>query len=368
MEKIAFVCPRTPRESYAGIENYSINLCKELKRRKYAVEMYCTAESPKKGFRLNGVKLHEFSEDKLPFGMRYYSKALVEALKKSDARIIHAAGYNTLAPLMAIRAKKPSQRLVVTLGSSKGTSIIRNLLEKVYATMFRAYLGRIDCMIAISESEKKVFQKKFPGIEISVIPVGHEKAKKLKVVPKSRQLITIGRLVKNKGFDHVLNAFKEVVKTDPEFRLMVIGNGPLRKGLEEMAKRLGVADKVNFMGSIPYKDYDVLLKHIAESTAFIFMSSYESQAIVIEEAVCLGVPTIVSNKSIMQEYADSRLAYSFDQDDSKGIAKKIIEVSKNPKKFVPKAADLKRFYLIKSWKGVATDTERLYRKLLGHKP
>ena len=365
--KIAFVCPRSPRESYAGIENYVINLAKEIKK-DYEVEIYCTAEKPKNNAKINGIRIKEFKEDKIPFGIHYYSRQLIKSLKDSNAEILHAAGYNTLSPLIAMKGKRKNQRLVVTLGSSKSSSLLRKAFEIPYGLILRVMSRKVDYFIALSKFEKNEFLKKFPSNRFEVIPIAHEYSKKEleKNLTKKRkkQVVSVGRLVKNKGFHHVLNAFAELVKLDSDFRLVIIGDGDYRNGLERKAKGLGVKSKVKFTRSIGYKNHSKVMDYLKESSAFVFLSNYESQGVVVEEAICSGTPTIVSNKTAIKEFADCGLAYSFEQTDSKKIAEKIIEVSKNPKRYTAKQNQIDKCYLIKDWKTVAEETKNIYKKIL----
>jgi glycosyltransferase involved in cell wall biosynthesis len=363
-EKIAFVCPRSPREVYAGIENYAFNLTKQLKK-KYDVVLYCTAKEPKMNVRLNGIRVFEFKEDNLPFGVHYYSGKLVRELKKSDAKIIHACGYNTMVPWMALKAKKGFQKLVITLASSKSSSKTRNLLEKIYFQAIKAMAKKIDWFIALSEFEKNEFQKHFKKIPFEVIPIAIEQKNSLKIKRKKKQILSVGRMVKNKGFEYVIDAFKETLKRDNEFNLILVGDGENRRELERRAKKYGIENKIIFTGSVGEKEHQKITSLMQESTVFIFLSNYESQGVVVGEAIVAGAPVIVANTSAIKEFAECGLAFAFKQKESEKIAEKIIEIAKNPENFVPKNNLIKKCYLIKNWKQVGKETEKVYEKLLG---
>jgi glycosyltransferase involved in cell wall biosynthesis len=102
-----------------------------------------------------------------------------------------------------------------------------------------------------------------------------------------------------------------------------------------------------------------------ESALFIFLSNYESQGLVVEEAICAGTPTIVADTSAIREFAECNLAFAFKQNESKKIAKKMIEIINNPQKHAPKISNIKKCYLIKNWKQVCTNTDQIYMKVLG---
>ena len=69
-----------------------------------------------------------------------------------------------------------------------------------------------------------------------------------------RLVISVGRLVYYKGFEYLIQAMRNV-----DGRLLLIGDGPLRGKLEELAKSIGVRDKVIFAGEIQNQASDSLL-------------------------------------------------------------------------------------------------------------
>ncbi|MDN5743051.1 MAG: glycosyltransferase, partial [Yaniella sp.] len=98
---------------------------------------------------------------------------------------------------------------------------------------------------------------------------------------------TVGRLSPEKNHARMIVAFAQVHAQRPDTRLMIIGNGPLRRQLEELAALEGVADSVVFTGQQrnPY-----LLMRAAD--CFVMSSDYEGQPMVILEARILGLPIV----------------------------------------------------------------------------
>ncbi len=74
------------------------------------------------------------------------------------------------------------------------------------------------------------------------------------------------------------------------FRLQVVGDGPLRADLVSLAARLGISDRVVFVGQLPHQD---TLAAIARSRVLLHPSSREGASWVIGEAAALGVPSVV---------------------------------------------------------------------------
>ena len=98
---------------------------------------------------------------------------------------------------------------------------------------------------------------------------------------------TCGRLVYYKGLETALEALRSVPGT-----LLIGGDGPARPGLERLAVRLGVQDRVRFLGKIP-RDEDLIAHHLA-ADAFWFPSNARSEAygLVQVEAMASGCPVI----------------------------------------------------------------------------
>lgn len=67
-------------------------------------------------------------------------------------------------------------------------------------------------------------------------------------------LLTLGRLVPEKGFQIAITAIPELAKIFPNIHLFIVGNGPYRKELEELAKKLNVFTHVTFVGSIDHQE------------------------------------------------------------------------------------------------------------------
>jgi phosphatidylinositol alpha-1,6-mannosyltransferase len=65
-----------------------------------------------------------------------------------------------------------------------------------------------------------------------------------------RVLLTVGRLVRRKGHDVVLQALSALAPEFPDLRYVIVGEGPEREGLERQCKDLGIPDKVLFVGGI----------------------------------------------------------------------------------------------------------------------
>lgn len=96
-------------------------------------------------------------------------------------------------------------------------------------------------------------------------------------------VVTMGRLVEQKGQWHLIRAFRQVAEAVPKARLLIIGEGELRSKLEALTDDLGLRAKVVFAGYL--KNPHTLIKQAA---VFAFPSLYEGLGNAILEALALG--------------------------------------------------------------------------------
>lgn len=100
-------------------------------------------------------------------------------------------------------------------------------------------------------------------------------------------LITVARLTKWKGVDGILRSLAGF----PEARLVVVGGGPERAGLEQLAGDLGLGGRVRFAGPLGRTETHAL---IARSDVFVLNSTYEGFPHVVVEAMRLGRPVVAT--------------------------------------------------------------------------
>jgi GalNAc-alpha-(1->4)-GalNAc-alpha-(1->3)-diNAcBac-PP-undecaprenol alpha-1,4-N-acetyl-D-galactosaminyltransferase len=105
-------------------------------------------------------------------------------------------------------------------------------------------------------------------------------------------IITVTRLVEQKGLDVLLRACAEVFRVLPAWRLAVVGDGPLRHGLKSLAGELGIADRIEWLGHV--KDPAPYLR---AAEFFVLTSRFEGSPNALLEAMAIGLPAVVSDAS-----------------------------------------------------------------------
>lgn len=103
-----------------------------------------------------------------------------------------------------------------------------------------------------------------------------------------RVLLSVGHLIERKGHDLVIRALPQL----PETQLVIAGEGPLCDTLSRLARELGVADRVRFVGSLPQSE---LARLYSAADILVLASSREGWANVLLEAMACGTPVVASN-------------------------------------------------------------------------
>jgi len=115
---------------------------------------------------------------------------------------------------------------------------------------------------------------------------------------EGRWLVTVARLEKHKGIDTVLEALPTIAERAPDVRYAVAGGGPERESLERLAHKLGVADRVRFLGQVSERDLPALYNL---ATVYVGASrraeriGVEGFGIALVEASACGVPVVAGN-------------------------------------------------------------------------
>lgn len=102
-----------------------------------------------------------------------------------------------------------------------------------------------------------------------------------------RNLIAIGRLTRQKGFDILLSAFAGIAAGFPEWQLTIMGEGPERTRLETLRDGLGLSGRVTMPGTRP-APHDILKR----ADLFVMSSRFEGFGMALAEALACGVPAI----------------------------------------------------------------------------
>ena len=190
-------------------------------------------------------------------------------------------------------------------------------------------------------SEEKVRILYDPIIDVSEIQKKKKEIINSKVLKDKKFIIGIGRLTKQKNFSLLINFFKKIENRN--FDLVILGVGENEKKLKYMTKKLGINNRVHFMGQ-----QENVFKFLIKSECFILTSLWEDPGFVIVEAGisntivissdCPNGPNeIIGDNGFLfknNELEDLQKKFNmFLNENSKELLRKKILLKKNLKKF-----------------------------------
>jgi glycogen synthase len=103
------------------------------------------------------------------------------------------------------------------------------------------------------------------------------------------RVLFVGRLAPQKGVGTLVAAAG--LLEDPSAQVLLVGDGPERKALERESKRIGIADRVHFVGFVAHERLPVVLAH---ADLLVLPSIYEELGTVLLEAMQAGLPIVAS--------------------------------------------------------------------------
>lgn len=233
---------------------------------------------------------------------------------------------------------------------SKKTNKMNDRFGRSYT---RLVYNRADLVLTPSMAMKKVLKKQGvePKIEVMSNGINYDLFTKKTDFTINYQLVHIGRLGFEKSVDVIIKAFALAHQTNPRLKLDIYGDGPARKSLQLLAKKLRVNKSVKFFG--PY-DITKLAKSLHKYDCFVSASTIETQGIVILEAMASGLPVLgVTKLAVPEVVKDNQNGYLSRPFNEKDMAKnmlRIVESSKIIKRFSQKSLDIAKSHEIHTCK------------------
>lgn len=177
-------------------------------------------------------------------------------------------------------------------------------------------------------------------------------------------LLTVGRLVPRKGIDTVLRALPRLRTIVPDVVYVIAGDGPDRRRLEKLARRLGVRENTRFAGRVPH---DRLVEYYSACDVFVLTArtlppSVEGFGIVFLEANACEKPVIGSRSGgIPDAVEEGETGYLIDPGEVDQLVEKAAYLLKHPEQARQMGIrGRERVLTSYTWEKVA---ERLYRTL-----
>jgi glycosyltransferase involved in cell wall biosynthesis len=173
-----------------------------------------------------------------------------------------------------------------------GSGALKSLYRR---RLFDFIFQRLDLVLTLSDAEQRQLAELYPerAAIFQTVPNPYVSDAMLgETVRRDRRrsprLLAAGRMVTQKRFDLLLDAFARIAERDA--RLVILGDGPLRPTLEARVQALGIADRVE----MPGYTMDVTA-HLRDCDLFVVSSDYEGLPAVVLEALASNVPVVTTD-------------------------------------------------------------------------
>jgi glycosyltransferase involved in cell wall biosynthesis len=137
---------------------------------------------------------------------------------------------------------------------------------------------------------------------------------------------------RTKNVSGVIKALAIAAKAHEQLSLTVIGDGPDRGFLEELAKAEGVAQRVRFLGRLPNAQ---VLDHLAHASAVIINSNVETFSVVTGEALAQGKPVIATRCGGPQGFVTETNGILIDVGDTSALAAAMVRITEHAAHYDP---------------------------------
>lgn len=227
----------------------------------------------------------------------FYKNALKELNKKYDVAIAYMEG-------------EPLYYVIDKINANRKIGWIHNDYSKIeYDSKFdKEYFEKFDKIVTVSEECKQVLNCIFGESDKFIYLPNLSSSKKIHELAETGEayeynqylekkiLLSIGRLSKQKAFERVIEASKDLKEHKYEFIWFIIGEGKERKKLEKLIIDNKVEDCVILLGQKenPYV-------YIKNCDIFVQTSNFEGKSVVLDEAKILAKPIVSTNYDTIKD-------------------------------------------------------------------
>ncbi|MBZ4668448.1 MAG: hypothetical protein JG775_1600 [Defluviitaleaceae bacterium] len=316
-----------------GVVTSIRTLEKELNKRGHKVYIFTTSNPNSKRalprvFRLPSMPFIFLPSHRV--GVLYSPKA-VRIVKQLDLDIIHTQTEFSLGIFCNMLSKQLGIPIVHTYHTmyedyvhyiSKGK--LTEFTPKMARSLSRLFCNRCDAVIAPTNKVKELLLEYGVRKPIEVIPTGinfepfkKENYDQAEIIELRKQfgiqesdpvVLFVGRVAKEKSIDVVIRQMPALLQKLPDAKFLVVGDGPVKKDLEELCKELNIEESVIFAGEQPW---DSIGKFYQIGDVFVSASVTETQGLTFAEAMAAKIPVVAkqdkSIEGIIQDHTNGRV-------------------------------------------------------------
>lgn len=269
-------------------------------------------------------------------------------VKKLGIELIHTHGMATMGLAAVEAARMNKLPLVGTFHTMipsaahyiSNAKVVKEMVERFAWKYLVWYYKKCDAVVAPSVVIKEMLEER--GLTgVHVIPTGVDIRKfnpnndgrvirREWGMERNRIILNVGRLVLEKNLDVLIKSSLLVLEEFPNARFVIVGEGPATNYYKKLISKTGVGKWFHFINeAVPAEKMPLIY---AAADVFAIPSKFETQGIVVQEAMASGKPVVGADYLALREIIrDGYNGYKFDPNDPEECAEKIIKALKKTK-------------------------------------
>jgi len=168
-------------------------------------------------------------------------QATIKSCKENNVPIIH----RTFDIVHELILEKFLQKKVLKIEHDSYPKFDEVISNTPYMKTWAEKMGGKNVIVIEQGVDSNVMQK---------LPKDNILMKKLRINSNDQIVMYLGSILSHSGLEVILNSIPNILKEIPNFKLLIVGDGPNLSSLKQQAKKLGISEKIIFTGFVPYKE------------------------------------------------------------------------------------------------------------------
>ena len=285
-----------------------------------------------------------------------------------EADILHAQDIAAVLPCLVARGTGETP-IVTTYHTSH---FLRRAETRFWRPIFRSFLRAADHNLAASREIAGVGEEIAPGVRVEALTNGVDTETFRRTGPPRQRrgsdapyrLIAPRRLFEKNGVEYFVRALPLIAEHVP-VEALIVGDGPEGGRLAALAREIGVAERVRFLGARPHAEMPGLL---SSSDLAVFPSLMEATSVAALEAMACELPVAATNVGGLPEIIDDGVGGLCEPADPASLARLVMSLLRGGR-LKELGAEARR-RVVSRWSNerLADRHEQIYARLLPRRP
>ncbi len=328
---------------YGGMETSLIRHTKIMRSMGHDI-FVLTAKKPgeRKKENVEHLRLYRFAGIPQPKTKPYIYWAfpskgkIAKILREEKPDIVHVH-FPTYLGLISVKAANELNIPVIFTHHTHIEQVLPNirardvLIKKFHILIdkwFEYIYNRVDVIIALTPKAQNRLKKRYPGKRVEWVSNGIPLEEFKPTYKKSEKptVLYVGRLMAEKNVDTLIKAMKIVQEKTNDAKLIIRGDGYLKKELTKLSRDEGV-----YVDFLPRLSHEELCKLYDSSWVLVLPSHSEPEGLTVLEAMAMGTPVVVSKSADISHHMiiEGYNGYTFQTKSPEDLANKIMKITEN---------------------------------------